>query len=95
MMRKQWIWIAVTGALMAMSSAYAQLGQRRMTGVRDDNERSAPLQPVDQAQRETPTQPPEMQRPVRMSPEERRQLRRDIDDAGRELYRRKLQHPAP
>jgi hypothetical protein len=31
-----------------------------------------------------------------LSPEERRQLRRDIHDAGRELYRRNsAQHPAP
>lgn len=28
----------------------------------------------------------EMQRPQRLSPEERRQLRRDIKDAGREIY---------
>jgi hypothetical protein len=31
--------------------------------------------------------PGDMPREGRMSPDERRQLRRDINDAGRELYR--------
>lgn len=33
-----------------------------------------------------PRNPREAQRPQRLSPEERRQLRRDIKDAGREIY---------
>jgi hypothetical protein len=36
--------------------------------------------------------PREDTRAARLSPEERRQLRRDINDAGRELYRRQRQH---
>jgi hypothetical protein len=35
--------------------------------------------------------PREDSRASRLSPEERRQLRRDINDAGRELYRRQRQ----
>jgi hypothetical protein len=35
--------------------------------------------------------PREDPRTARLSPEERRQLRRDINDAGRELYRRQRQ----
>jgi len=31
----------------------------------------------------------------RMSPDERRQLRRDIDDAGRDLYRDRPDRPGP
>lgn len=95
MKRKLWIWIALTAALTAVPSAYAQMGQRQMRGARDDSERSLPPQRLDPAQRDM--LPPRRESPEtgRMSAEERRQLRRDIDDAGRELYRRKPPHARP
>jgi hypothetical protein len=43
-----------------------------------------PGQPVPTRQAERP--PPERQHPERLSPEERRQLRRDIEQHGREIY---------
>ncbi|OHC67230.1 MAG: hypothetical protein A2045_15460 [Rhodocyclales bacterium GWA2_65_20] len=91
-----WKWIAVAAALAAAMPACAQQpAQRQMPPWqgRGDNERPFPPQRQDQSS-------PDMQRQGlqhhgRMSPEERRQLRHDINEAGRELYRRNPQRPPP
>lgn len=88
-----WKWIAVVAAVTATLPAHARPGHRQMPERRAGEEQSVPPQ--------RPETPRDMQRgepqppPGRMSPEERRQLRRDIDEAGRDLYRRNPPHPQP
>jgi hypothetical protein len=57
-----------------------------------------PLRPGPQREADRPGPPRDMRVPGeadrgRMSPDERRQLRRDIQDAGRDIYRRDQQAP--
>lgn len=61
--------------------------------VQDKRQRPEPKRAAERPapQRETPA-PGETDR-GRMSPDERRQLRRDIEDAGKDIYRR--DRPAP
>ena len=89
-------WIAAVAALMVAVPVYAQQpGQRQMPQWqgRIDNERS--FQPLRQDQPPQDMQRQERRHHGRMSPEERRQLRQDINEAGRELYRPNPQHPLP
>ena len=80
-------------ALMALLPAQAQMWQRHMQQQRADDER-APLPRQDGPQRDVePRQ--EFRPPGQMSAEERRQLRRDIHEAGRELYRRNPRRGPP
>lgn len=73
--------LAVLLAALAAAPACAQHGRRGMPP--DDAERGLMIQRQRERQGMQPM-PPEY---GRMSSEERRQLRRDIHDAGRELYR--------
>ncbi len=73
---------------------YVQNEQPSRFGQRREADRPAPRREVPQremSQREL-RQAPDMNR-GRMSPDERRQLRRDIQDAGRDIYQRDRQAP--
>jgi hypothetical protein len=82
--------------VLAVPLGYANAADGRFV-QREDNRQNYPQrQPQQQPvfQREMPQQYPrryendggEPQRSQRMSPDERRQLRRDVHDAGRDLY---------
>lgn len=60
-----------------------QVQQRQHPGQHDRQ-----FQPPDQSQKRQDAAPqgPNPQNPQRMSPDERRQLRRDLRDAGRDVY---------
>lgn len=73
--------MAVLVAVLAAAPACAQYGRRGMPP--DDAERLT----MQQRQRERQGMQPMPLEQGRMSAEERRQLRRDIHEAGRELYR--------
>lgn len=91
-----WKWIAAGLALLVPLSAQAQMEHRRMPPRHEGGDRPMHHQiRADIAQREALRQ--EHQQAARLSPEERRQLRRDIHDAGRALYPRDLpqQRPQP
>lgn len=77
--------LAAIAALTANGVAHAQMRYRESPDPRADFQRSSAPQ-FDAQQGLQPRQ--EFAPPGRLSPEERRQLRRDIHDAGRELYRR-------
>lgn len=85
--------------LLATPLAQAMPGGGRFLQVRDGFRQNAPQRERQQApdrQREQPQRfqrhdegnAGEQERRQRFSPEERRQLRRDIHDAGRDIYRR-------
>gem|GEM_PF-4783331 len=94
MKRKLWIVMALTFALTAMGAAHAQTESRPMRGGRADGERYSPQQQSGQAVREMlRREMPPAAGPNRMNAEERRQLRRDIHEAGQELYRGNAQRP--
>lgn len=95
MMPMLWKRIAAGLALAAAFSAQAQMGHRHPSPRSAEGERPMRHQiRADIAQREALRQ--EHGQGARMSPEERRQLRRDIHEAGRELYPRELpQRPQP
>lgn len=86
---KLWTWIAAIAALTAVLPAQAQMWQRHRSQSAAEEQRA----PEGPRLREVPVQidgqRQEFPQAVRMSPEERRQLRRDIHEAGRELYRRR------
>lgn len=95
MSRNGWKLLAASAALMAFAPAYAQMRPRPMSTPRADGERGTPQQQLD-PQSEMPQRqevPPSSG--ARLSPEERRQLRRDIHDAGRELYHPNSPRPSP
>jgi hypothetical protein len=83
MSRKLWKPLAAIAALAALAPAHAQMRYRGMPDFRADD-RGSP-----QRQAESPPDPQPRQDfpPGRMTPEERRQLRQDIHNAGREIYR--------
>ena len=96
MKRMQWKWIAVTAALAAAMPACAQQpAQRQMPQWQGRGDTEHPFPPRRQDQPPPDMGGQEPQHHGRMSPEERRQLRRDINEAGRELYRRNPQRPPP
>ena len=89
-----WKRLAASLALMAALSAQAQPGRPMPPRPHGDGERPMHHQiRADIAQRDALR--PEHSHGARMSPEERRQLRRDIHDAGRALYPRDLPHQRP
>lgn len=97
---KAWIWLGMAALLAAALPAAAQPGDDR-PGM-DRRERFAERQAMRQqraerqageAQREGFAAGRCEEKPCRMSPEERRKLRRDIHDAGRDIYRRGPRHP--
>ncbi len=96
---KRWVMFAVCLSLQALAweapVAHAQQGPRPGPGARDFRGpppgRDAPrrdfdrMPPADRGDRELMRQQ-QWERRQMMSPEERRQLRRDIGDHGREVY---------
>ena len=87
----RWLWkpLAAIAAMAALAPAHAQMRYRGMPDPHGDMERNP-----GQRQAEPPRefqQRQEFMNSNRFSPEERRQLRRDIHEAGRELYQGK--HP--
>ena len=81
MNRMPYRWIALAAALIAVLPAHAESRHRPFIQRDADVGRQRPP-PRELQQRDDPRPPP-----GRMSPEERRQLRRDINEAGRDLYR--------
>ncbi|MDD5248570.1 MAG: hypothetical protein PHY45_06280 [Rhodocyclaceae bacterium] len=93
MSRKLWKPLAAIAAVAALAPAHAQMMNRPMPGPHADRERGSP--PPQMAPPGAAPQRQEFVPPGRLSPEERRQLRRDIHDAGRELYRPNPQRQPP
>lgn len=94
MKHKPWKAIAVAAALMATLPACAQQQRhRQMPQWQGSDERRFSPQRQDQPPSEMQRQEPRQH--GRMSPEERRQLRHDINEAGRELYRPNPPRPLP
>lgn len=85
MNRKLWNALAAIAALAALMPAHAQMRPRGMPDPRADLERHSIQPPAEPPREFQPRQ--ELMPAGRLSPEERRQLRRDIHEAGRELYR--------
>lgn len=78
--------------LCASGGALAERGERRGGGMVFDRF-AFPGGARDNAEREAMREDQRRQR--RMSEEQRQQLRRDIDEAGRDIYRRPRRFPAP
>ncbi len=91
MKAKTRLWLAGVAALLAAVPVLAQAGSRTERQYRFAERQmvpDAPLPPREFRRNEFP-------RRGRLSPEERRQLRRDIQDAGQDLYRREPPPPPP
>lgn len=94
MKAKAWLWLAGVVAILATTSAEA--GPRGQQLHRFLQERQQERQQEQQQQREIRReQRQEFQGRGRLTPDERRQLRRDIQDAGQDLYRREPPPPPP
>jgi hypothetical protein len=94
MKRTLWNWIAAVMAVAAIMPAYAQ--QRRPLRERPplQQRQEMPQRGFQQHEfQQGENSRGEGGQPGRMSPDERRQLRRDIHDAGRELYRGERRPP--
>ncbi len=86
--------VAVCAALLALSASSAVfafpggLGGWAQAQQRPQRERQfqPPPRRENFAPPQQPSQPMQPQGPQRMSPDERRQLRRDLHDAGRDVY---------
>lgn len=93
-----WIPVVAVAAIASAGTACAQadMGLRRMQEAQAERERAlvpmTPLAPLAPERLQPATQRDDFRPPGRLSVEERRQLRRDIDEAGRELYRRHPHH---
>ncbi len=93
MNRKLWKPLAAIAAMAALVPAHAQMRYRGMPPEpRGDFSRSGLQRQAEPLRDPSPRQ--DFQ-PGRLTPEERRQLRRDIHDAGRELYRGNPPPPPP
>lgn len=84
MSRKLWKPLAAIAAFAALVPAHAQMRNRAAPDQRPEFNNASRQQ--GEPPRLDPRPQPEFFQPGRLSPEERRQLRRDIHDAGRELY---------
>lgn len=84
MSQKLWKPLAAIAALAALAPAHAQMRYRGMPDLRADD-RGGPQQ--QQAESPRDPQPRQDPPPGRLTPEERRQLRQDVHNAGREIYR--------
>lgn len=85
-------WAAVTAALCLFVTGASAQGQQRFGPGRGGADAPRRMMPVEQrsgpaAQRDAESRDGDLrERGPRLSPEERRQLRRDVHDAGRDLY---------
>lgn len=85
------VWAFGLAVLLAAAAAQAQpweRGERRQRGAEERREPPMQFMPPREFRRDDNPPPG----PGRMSPEERRQLRRDIQDAGQDIYRREPPH---
>ena len=81
-MSKVWgRWVAAAAWMLA--------GLATAQPMRSPGERMGPQRMMHE-QLQTSSEEEALQRRQRMSPEERRQLRRDVHDAGRDLYREQM-----
>jgi hypothetical protein len=87
--------IAGSIALMFLASfpAMAQQGQGNRGATRGAPGRPAPPQQV--PARDATSQNRDTNRDARMTPEQRRQLRRDVHDHGRDIYRDRTDQNRP
>ncbi len=93
-MINRWLWkpLAAIAAMAALAPAQAQMRYRGMPDPHADMERNSGQRQAEPPREFQPRQ--DFAAPGRLSPEERRQLRRDIHEAGRELYQgNRPQHP--
>jgi len=97
MKAKAWIWLA--GLLVVMTASPAHADPRDQQLRRLLQERRQMLKEQRGQQREQRELQREQQQEApwrgRLTPEERRQLRRDIRDAGQDVYRRPPPQPPP
>jgi hypothetical protein len=92
MSQKLWKPLAAIAALAAFAPAHAQMRYRGTPDLRADERGSTQQQ--QQAAPPPDPQPRQDLPPGKLTPEERRQLRQDIHNAGREIYRGgPQQHP--
>jgi hypothetical protein len=87
MKAKAWLWLAGVVAILVAVPAHA--GERGERLHRFLQERQQQQREFRREERQ------EFQGRGRLSPEERRQLRRDIQDAGQDVYRREPPPPPP
>lgn len=92
-MKMWWGLLAIGGALLLGPAAAAPWDYRPGLQAQQDRRQPSRQAPVYKGERRDPRAAPERDdRPrQRLSDEERRDLRRDLDRANRELYRRKGQ----
>lgn len=80
-------WAAATCALWLLSAGALAQGPQRMEPGRDANGNTARrMMAADRPDQLAPDAAEPPRRGNRLSPEERRQLRRDVHQAGRDLY---------
>lgn len=93
MLKRRTGWIGMAAALLLLATGVAAQGPQRLgpgRGAMGDGPRR--MMPVEQrsgpeVQRDAESRDAGLrERGPRLSPEERRQLRRDVHDAGRDLY---------
>lgn len=90
---KMWKWIVACLVGMALLPAHAQMWRHQMQERRADDERTLPARQEAPPREMDPRQ--EFRPHGQMTVEERRQLRRDIHEAGRELYIRNPRRGPP
>lgn len=93
MLKRRAEWLGMAATLLLLATSVAAQGPQRMgpgRGANGDGPRR--MMPVEQRSgpalaRDAETRDADLrERGPRLSPEERRQLRRDVHDAGRDLY---------
>jgi hypothetical protein len=92
MKAKAWLWLAGVVAIMAAVPAHADQRGQRLHRFLQERQQEQQQQQQREFRRE---QRQEFQQGRgRLTPEERRQLRRDIQDAGQDVYRREPPPPS-
>ena len=79
--------LAIVGMLAALLAAWPAVSQQGPQGRRGERMSPPPGTPVPPARELGPAGPPGRPPMERMTPEDRRQLRQDIHQHGREVYR--------
>jgi hypothetical protein len=79
--------IAFCGVALVLSTSLPALAQHGQGGARSGRPEPARPRPQQAPTRDPGSQDQHPQRDPRMTPEQRRQLRRDVNDHGRDIYR--------
>lgn len=87
-----WGLMAAVAALPSMAAPFDS-GADFRPFMQNQPSRPGPQREADRSAPQRETRPPGEADRGRMSPDERRQLRRDIHDAGRDIYHRDQQAP--